>query len=29
VLCRCGMSGNKPFCDSRHVSENYRDDLVK
>ncbi len=25
VLCRCGMSGNKPFCDSRHVSEEYRD----
>ena len=29
VLCRCGMSGNKPFCDSRHVSEEYRDDLVE
>ena len=28
VLCRCGMSGNKPFCDSRHVSEEYRDDQV-
>lgn len=28
VLCRCGMSGNKPFCDSRHVSEGYRDDEV-
>lgn len=26
VLCRCGMSGNKPFCDSRHVSEGYRED---
>ncbi|MBA4347283.1 MAG: iron-binding protein [Clostridiales bacterium] len=26
VLCRCGMSGNKPFCDSRHVSEVFRDD---
>lgn len=28
VLCRCGMSGNKPFCDSRHVSEGYREDDV-
>ena len=28
VLCRCGFSGNKPFCDSRHVSEGYRDDEV-
>ena len=26
VICRCGMSGNKPFCDSRHVSEGYRED---
>jgi CDGSH-type Zn-finger protein len=25
VLCRCGLSGNKPFCDSRHVSEEYDD----
>ena len=25
VLCRCGMSGNKPFCDSAHVSEEYVD----
>ena len=25
VLCRCGMSGNKPFCDSRHVSEEFSD----
>ena len=25
VLCRCGFSGNKPFCDSRHVSEEYDD----
>jgi len=28
VLCRCGMSGNKPFCDSRHVSEEFREDEV-
>ena len=28
VLCRCCMSGNKPFCDSRHVSEGYREDEV-
>lgn len=28
VLCRCGMSGNKPFCDSRHVSEEFRDNEV-
>lgn len=28
VLCRCGYSGNKPFCDSRHVSEGYRDDEI-
>ena len=25
VLCRCGFSGNKPFCDSRHVSEEFDD----
>ena len=26
VLCRCGMSKNKPFCDSAHVSEEFQDD---
>jgi CDGSH-type Zn-finger protein len=25
VLCRCGMSRNKPFCDAAHVSEDYHD----
>ena len=25
VLCRCGMSRNKPFCDAAHVSEEYTD----
>jgi CDGSH-type Zn-finger protein len=25
TLCRCGKSGNKPFCDATHVSINYRD----
>ncbi|NLI54421.1 MAG: iron-binding protein [Clostridiales bacterium] len=25
VLCRCGMSKNKPFCDAAHVSEEFLD----
>ena len=25
TLCRCGKSGNKPFCDSTHVSVKFRD----
>lgn len=25
VLCRCGFSKNKPFCDSRHVTRGYLD----
>jgi len=28
VLCRCGFSANKPFCDSRHVSEEFRDNEI-
>lgn len=25
VLCRCGLSSNKPFCDAAHISEGYLD----
>lgn len=26
TLCRCGMSENKPFCDSMHIHTGFRDD---
>lgn len=25
VLCRCGASGKKPFCDARHINYQYKD----
>lgn len=25
VLCRCGLSGNKPYCDGSHLDQKWRD----
>lgn len=28
LLCRCGQSQNKPFCDGAHIAAGYRDDTT-
>lgn len=24
AFCRCGASGNKPYCDSSHIKSNFK-----